>query len=395
MLINTPPSNAAEAAVIARSRQLTDFKWTPVRDVPTYIREYGRTVHPAGVEVTGFPYSSTELQDKFITENVSFESFLSAIADPHSKIYQAGHGVHGTCNYGIVCNGFVRYVFGIRHRVSTSLWYTIPAMREVKPRGEYTVEDIRLCDVLYAFGEGRNHVSLITDILHREDGSIAEIEVSEAVRPTCKRESYTPEEFYKEYKLFALCRYDKLCDVPPLDEQTDRLLWEYVASNTAPKIMVDNGNRSNYLLGEETLISVFTSGTDTVELLCNGELIKSYLVDTRAQIACKLGRGYYVARLKNDGASVEFCICGASINHRVEDGNITVCADPCDSKSRILYADFRKDGAEVAPLSKYEELSDDEKESGRFSRAIPCDAKHFKVYFENDYGVWAHHMTRI
>ena len=36
MFISTKPRNEREAAIIARSRQLTDFKWTPVRDVPTY-----------------------------------------------------------------------------------------------------------------------------------------------------------------------------------------------------------------------------------------------------------------------------------------------------------------------------------------------------------------------
>ena len=73
------PDTRAKKAIIARSRQLTDFKWTPIRDVPTYLRNVGNTVLPAGIEVTGFPYSSTELTDKFFTENVSFESFLSAI----------------------------------------------------------------------------------------------------------------------------------------------------------------------------------------------------------------------------------------------------------------------------------------------------------------------------
>ena len=85
-LIRTLPDTSAKAAVIARSKQLTDFKWTPLRDVPTYLRNVGNTVLPAGVEVTGFPYSSTELTDKFLCENVSFESFLTAVSNPDSLI---------------------------------------------------------------------------------------------------------------------------------------------------------------------------------------------------------------------------------------------------------------------------------------------------------------------
>ena len=165
MLIGTKPANAAEYAAIARSKQLTDFKWTPVRDVPTYIVGIGNTVLPAGVTVTGFPYASEERNDKFICENVSFESFMSAVKNPYSKIYQPGHAAYSAINYGIVCNGLLRYAFGIPYRVSTARWYTIPGMRQIKPRGEYTVDEMRLCDVLYAFGEGRNHVAMITDIL--------------------------------------------------------------------------------------------------------------------------------------------------------------------------------------------------------------------------------------
>ena len=54
-LISTLPDTPAKAAVIARSKQLTDFKWTPLKEVPTYLRNVGNTVLPAGVEVSGFP----------------------------------------------------------------------------------------------------------------------------------------------------------------------------------------------------------------------------------------------------------------------------------------------------------------------------------------------------
>ena len=215
------------------------------------------------------------------------------------------------------------------------------------------------------------------------------------MRPTCRRASYTPEVFYEKYKLFSLCRYDRLGDVPPLDGQTDRLLWESGIDKITPRITVDNGNRSNYLMGEETLISVFTDGSDTVELFRDGELIKSYPVDQRAMIACKLERGYYVAKLKSVGEWVEFCVNRADISHNVKDGIITVCADPCDGKSKLLYADIRRAGTDVAALVKYEELSDEEKAGGKFSFKIPDKGENFKVYFENAFGIWTHPMTRI
>jgi cation transport ATPase len=81
-------------------------------------------------------------------------------------------------------------------------WGDIPGMRQVAPRGAYSAEEIRLCDVLHAFGEGRNHVALITDILRDEDGVIRQIEVSEAARPSCRRACYGVEE-YLEVASFA------------------------------------------------------------------------------------------------------------------------------------------------------------------------------------------------
>lgn len=132
-----------------------------MRDIPTYTIKDGHGVIPAGKTVTGFPYSSTEATDKFIGQNVSFETFLSAIPNPESKLYQSGHGALGRCNYGIVCNGFVRYILGIPYRVNTQRWHTIEGMHMVFQKDSYKVEDVKLCDILHAFNDGRNHVFVV------------------------------------------------------------------------------------------------------------------------------------------------------------------------------------------------------------------------------------------
>jgi hypothetical protein len=50
---------------------------------------------------------------------------------------------------------------------------------------------------------------------------------------------------------------------------------------------------------------------------------------------------------------------------------------------------------DAATLSKVEELTEEEKKTGSFTRKIPNDAVNFKVYFENKYGIWTHTMIRI
>lgn len=395
-MIKVKPTSVAQEAALARARQLTDFKWTPVRDVPTFHRVEGQKVLKAGEEVTGFPYSSTEKEDKFFTENVSIETFLSAIPNPHSKLYQPGHGAFNTCNYGIVCNGLVRYAFGIPYRVSTKRWMTIPEMRLIKKHGEYTVEEIKLLDVLYVYGVmNRSHVALVTGITKDEQGKVIEIEVSEAIRTSCARRSFSPEEFYEKFKASSLVRYDKLEEVPLLDEQTDKLLWESGIDKVTPSIAVDNGNKSNYLVGEEVIISTFLDQPDEVEIYKNGELIESIKIAGNSTFPRLFDRGYYVAKLKGKGESVEFCVNKAEVSYQVDGDVITVRANPCDEESKIAYFDFREEGIGVASLSKYEELTAEEIKSGVFSRKIPCDGKNFKVYYKNKYGIWTHKMTKI
>lgn len=395
MLTSTLPKTPAEAAVLKRAKLLTDIRWTPITDVPAYMkRENLHTVIPAGVETTGLPYSSTEAIDKFVPENVSLESFLSALSNPHSKIYQPGHGRFGRANYGIVCNSFVRYTLGIPYRVPTALWLTLPGMRKVADAETYSAEDICLCDVLYAFGNGRHHVAMITDILRDETGAIAEIEVSEAVSPRCKRVRYPVEQYFELYRLFSLCRYDFLDEVPPFDEEEERICKSGI-DKVLPKITVDNGNHSNYLVGQEVVLSVFSEEDDTVELLKDGTLCREILTKGRAFMPLNLERGYYVARLKNEGSSVEFAMLAANISHKVEGDEITITADPCDAQSTIVYADFRKAGQAGAPMAKFEILTEDEVKTGVITRKIPSEAANYKVYFKNPYGVWTHPLTKI
>ena len=153
------------------------------------------------------------------------------------------------------------------------------------------------------------------------------------------------------------------------------------------------------------MISVFSDEPDVIELYRGGKLVEEIKVGARAKVPHTLGRGYYVAKLKNANESVEFCVNKAKIGafsavkvaafSDVNEGNIYVTADPCDENSEILYFDFRVDGFGCASLAKYEELTAEEKQSGKFSRPIPSDAENFKVYFKNKYGVWVHPMTKI
>ena len=394
MLTSTLPKNEGERAALARARQLTELVWTPVRGVPSYIQRKNCLL-PAGVPLKGFPYSSTEKTDKFITENVHIRTFLSAIRNPYSTLYQPGQGRHYTCNYGIVCNGLARYALGIPYRVSTARWEDIPGMRRVADRGCFTAEDIRLLDVLYAFGDGRGHVALVTDILRDGEGAIREIEVSEAVRPVCRRACYPTDVFFEKYALFHLDRYDRLADVPPLDEADAALLRDYKDGPPRP-IEIDNGDFSNYLLGQIATLATFTEGEDSVEIYRDGVLYESFDIQGPTVRAFEPEeRGYFTARLKRNGAEVHFAFLQAKTDYRREGDRITVTADPCDENSELHYMDFRIPGKSPQALAKYETLTEEEKRSGVITRKIPETAGSFKVYYRGIYGIWTHPLTVI
>ena len=382
-------------AALARVRLATDYKWTPVRDVPNYSRNVGNVVMPAGVEVTGFPYSGVEPNDKFLMENVSLETFLSVIPNPDSVLYQTGKGKFGTANYGIVCNGLVRYAFGIPERVSTRIWNNIPGIRTVAPKEAYSVDDMALCDVLHATNDGRNHVAIITDLVYDENGRVCEVEVSEAVRPCCTRRRFTPEEYYEKYKPFALQRYEYLDSVPPFDKgETDALMASGI-DKRLPKITVDNGNKSNYLLGEPITVSVFADAPDEVVLVSNGEIVASYPVGGRAFFPLTLPRGYYTARLKNAGDEVHFAVMGAKLSHTVKGDEITVYFDACDEKSIPTHLDFRMKGEGWSSLAEWVRFTEEDKKAGCITRKIPKDGENYKVSFRNAYGIWVHPMIPI
>ena len=122
----------------------------------------------------------------------------------------------------------------------------------------------------------------------------------------------------------------------------------------------------------------------------DGNVIEEVPIFKSAVFSRLFERGYYIIKLQKSGEYVEFCVNKAEISHKIDNGFITVKADPCDKNSEIVYMDFRRGGKPGASLVKYEELTAEEKQTGVFTREIPENAKSFKVYFSNNYGIWVH-----
>ena len=237
-------------------------------------------------------------------------------------------------------------------------------------------------------------MALVTDIIKDDLGKIVGVEISEGVAPLSKRATYTPEEYYEKYRPFALWRYDLINEVPPLNQKEIEVLQSGL-ENVTPKITVDNGNKSNYFVGEELIISVFEEKEDLVQILSDNHVVQEFKTNGRAFFPCTLPIGYYKVRLKNADESVEFCVVGPDIQHEVKDGYITIKVDAKDCQSEILYMDFRLRGDKVSGIASFEVLSDDERREGIIVRKIPKGAENYKIHFRNPYGVWSHRMIKI
>ncbi len=397
MLISQEPKTAGQAAARARARHITDFKWTPLSDVPTYTKAAGETVLPAGKELSGMPYSSTEPTNKFLYENISLASFLTVISNPHSALYNReitnGDG-KSRAYFGTVCNGLARYALGIRRRISTKRWREYDCFTLIGEAGEYKLEDIEICDILHAHvltPTKVSHVAMVTDVLRDETGEIKEIEVSEMIRPTAVRRRFSVDDYYKRFGLYALMRY-KYIDSVTNDEETEALLFSDCEQKKPPRIAVDFGDRMNYLYFDSVVLAVFSAGENEIVLTRNGEHYKTLACVGEKSFELSFPRGYYKATLAGED-TVEFCVCKPEISYSVEDGCITVNADSCDRKSRILYMDFRESG--TTSLSKIMELDEEERETGKITRKIPDDAGFFKIYFENEYAIWTDGIHKL
>ena len=402
VLIPDEPTEA-QAAALARGRQLTDFQFTPVADIPVAVSSRDDIGYfEAGSVVTGFPYSSAESNDKFVCENVSFETFLSAVANPDSVLYTKSlysPGVNASTYYGLVCNSFVRYCLGIRQRCSTAVWLDIPGMNVVSYAGQYDAEflneNLQLCDVLHANNDGSNHVVLVTGIWRNEAGDIEFIEVSEGTRATCSRTLNSVEHFLRSWKpKYKICRYEYLDSIPPFDEEQNAILYSGI-DKIKPMIAVDYGNKSNYFNGETTNISSFAEGANTVEIYRDGELIESVAVNGYTKLSRVFEKGYYIIKLKNTEYYTEFCVVKPEISHTVENGVITITASSGDSESDIIMMDFRQPHSEGASLVEMVTLTAQEMSSGIITREIPEGAGTYKIIFENKYGIWTHTAKTI
>lgn len=289
-LTHDKPAHKGIENAVKRAKQMTQFRWTPVKDMPAVetftgmdrVREY----HPKRL-IPWFPqqgmvYSSVLKTQKFVGFNVSFETFVSALSDPDSVLYKYDVNGQGRKNanswYGVVCSCFVSYVLDMKERWICRTW---PGVKNVSFLGQPEVNDLQLLDIVL---NTKRHIAIITDILRDENGNVQWIEVSESTLPVCRATYFTPEEFRgawygREFDIYRKSDLEGIRYFPSpfvkIAADPERGIegdpeTEPVEINR--DILPDQGNRSNYKQTQEIVLDLLKEEWDSVEVTAeNGD----------------------------------------------------------------------------------------------------------------------------
>ena len=325
-----PASKGVENA-LKRAKQMVEIKWTPVRRFPASMiyTDINAVRHDADTFISaynpqrGVNYSSVRCHEKFVGDNVLFETYLTALANPRSVMYtrsQHGQGRAMSAFYGTVCTSFAAYVYNQPVRFPSSKWNTIPGVTEVDVT---ELENLQLCDAVL---KSSSHIAVVTDIKRDVEGNVRIVTVSESKAPVCAAKDYTPEEFRgfwlaSGYRVF---RYAGVHDVPyvpdPFVPVEGDSYMERPVINTV--LQPDYGNKANYMLGDTVELDVMEEGWDSVEI--SGPEGERLPIEEDLKVSfCPAVPGYYTACCVKDGeksAPVEFRITDMAIS-----GDASVC----------------------------------------------------------------------
>lgn len=247
---------------IKKAYQLTDFPFVPTGVIE---KNKGYGSYLPNVEYKGVPYSSTKEIGTSVPGAVSFYTFVTAIRNPRSKLYTEHinespyHGTNCRAYYGTVCSSLVSYALGLKPGLGSYEFIESDLMEDI---GYKVPEDVEVGDVLWF----STHVAIITDITRNEEGMVLMVEISEAIHQGCIRRRYSRDVFHRvmdgeknhfekaiRYKYIENNQeYEAFPEfVPVLGEEPAPIIYN-------DDLCVDKGDRSNYLVGEDVSINIFS-----------------------------------------------------------------------------------------------------------------------------------------
>ncbi len=266
------PENTGVMNGLKRAAQFTRLTYSSIRLFPICHvlflgkKEYCGSYQLPGWPAKGLPYSSVIKHQKLIGYHVSFESFMTALKDPKSVLYTKdlfdGERKNAAAWYGTVCSSLASYVWDLPIQHTCSNW---AQMEDVRRLGQPALEELKLLDVLLNV----THIAVITGIERDDQGKVRRIEVSESTLPNCRAAWFTADQFVSywyhslttPYYIFRRRDNSRITYAPnPFVHVAANEERGIVGDAPLPpyeynEVIVPNqGNRSNYLAGEEPVV---------------------------------------------------------------------------------------------------------------------------------------------
>lgn len=361
---------------ILKAEQLVNIQWTPKGYIPK------TTVYIPGKTYKGIPYSSAKELDKFVGQEVSFYTFISAVNNPRSVLYTESiseppyHGMNCTAYYGTVCSMSVNWALGIDAPFASNSYKKQSFMKRI------TDNDISLIeagDVLASEG----HSIMITGY-EKEQGIVSKVHYFE----NSSFKTVSGKEFFEYWQKghFVLYRYRNMADNAfiPMD----------IPSDNQP-VCVSRGDRSIYKVGEDVTVNILREGYKTIHIYRDSELIDIRGIDSEDVVLKNLSKSMYKVVLteeNGDSASTQFEVRFTGIKcKRISDSLMVSFPD----------VSIRATGAELCDIAGQHIFTKlvDSTENAHLCVMMPyvqLDSSYYcKVIFQGKYGKIASEKMRV
>lgn len=282
---------------LRRIDYLSSLRWIPLAKVPNgYTTSSSSSASDdvansyfnlAGQLAVGVPYSDVAETRKYVPNNVSIRTFMTATKNPRSLLYTeelhqnvSKYGMsytsgHRRCYYGSVCNTFVGWVMGIYSDYLASRYHENLIDGLVTVAKGY--QNAKPLDIVWFSG----HVAIVSAVWLDEFGNRRYIEMAEMSTPYPYKILYTPEEFdYRTRNEVELHRWNGWENLSEPEDARD--ISQYVLGDVQqeiaynPDIMCFAGDYAAFAEGDTIHLNARRNSVYTgVELYKNDTLLQT------------------------------------------------------------------------------------------------------------------------
>lgn len=380
-----PEDHPAIACMVKKAHQIADIKWMPLRSVPSLSENWT----PAGTQMQGIPYSSVKEKDKFIGQEVSFYTFMSAVQNPRSVMYTEDvkrppyNGENCGMYYGTVCSMAVNYALGIERPIESKMYESLPYIARVKKQH---LERLYVGDILWSKG----HVVLIIGIERDEEGRPKSFSILESSGNT-RIKTLSRDAFQTRWEKdgWVAYRYLKLADNVNYKPLPFVLLPGDVDSPNYDYnnfISLSRGDYSCYRKGEDVVINVFDNTYSDIVISRNGLLERKISIVNGLEDYSLVGLrgGKYSAFLSNGNditPAIHFEVIEESTSvRRFSDGYMVSFASSDSFPEYIVICTLNGNRDAII------DITDADRDNGYKMIKGSYTGRYWKVFYKGEYG---------